>query len=130
MNVGRRKKVVDRPVTYLWGYNDSFPIAEIINATYQDVVNVLGQGTIDALSTNPGSDSELRQTLNALRSSPVLKDAMITTYTYDPLAGITSRTDPNNVTTYYEYDKLARLKIIKDADNNVIKKIEYNFRVR
>jgi YD repeat-containing protein len=130
VNVGRRKKIVDRPVTYLWGYNNAFPVAEIINATNQDVVNVLGQGTIDALNTNPGDDGELRQTLNTLRSSPVLKDAMITTYTYDPLAGMTSITDANNVTTYYEYDKLARLKIIKDSNNNVIKKMEYNYRVR
>ena len=54
-------------------------------------------------------------------------DAQMTTYTYDPIKGMTSQTDINNHSTYYEYDALGRLSVVRDQDKNVIKKICYNY---
>jgi hypothetical protein len=54
-------------------------------------------------------------------------DAQLYTYTYDPLRGMTSQTDPNNVSIYYEYDKLSRLYRLKDRNGNILKQFEYNF---
>jgi YD repeat-containing protein len=54
-------------------------------------------------------------------------DAQMTTYTYDPLKGVTSQTDINNRGTFYEYDALGRLSVVRDQDNNVIKKVCYNY---
>jgi len=55
------------------------------------------------------------------------KDALMTTYTYDPLVGATSSTDPKNVTVYYEYDSMQRLMNVKDKDGNILKHMEYHY---
>ena len=51
----------------------------------------------------------------------------MTTYTYEPLIGMTSVSDINNRASYYEYDEMRRLKLIRDQDRNIIKRICYNF---
>jgi YD repeat-containing protein len=57
-----------------------------------------------------------------------LTNSLVTTYTYKPLIGMTSQTDPNGVTTYYEYDSFGRLKFIKDDKGNMLKKYEYHYK--
>jgi hypothetical protein len=53
-------------------------------------------------------------------------DALISTYAYTPFLGITCETDHNGNSKYYEYDNLHRLSLIRDQDNNILKKICYN----
>jgi len=60
-----------------------------------------------------------------IRIYPV--DALMATYTYNPLIGMTSSTDPKGMTTYYEYDSFQRLSNIKDKDGNIIKHIDYHY---
>jgi YD repeat-containing protein len=54
-------------------------------------------------------------------------NAQITTYTYDPLVGVTSRTDAKGEITFYEYDSFQRLKNIKDKEGNIVKHIDYHY---
>ncbi|MBS1755982.1 MAG: hypothetical protein JSU03_01760 [Bacteroidetes bacterium] len=63
--------------------------------------------------------------IDELRLYP--KGSIITTYTQSPLVGITSSCDVNNHITRYEYDLFNRLSIIRDQDNNILKKICYNY---
>jgi YD repeat-containing protein len=67
-------------------------------------------------------------TIDELRLYP--KDAQMTTYTYSPGIGMTSTTDANNVTTYYEYDSFGRLQCIKDDAGNVLKKYDYTYQIK
>ncbi len=53
--------------------------------------------------------------------------AKMTTYTYQPLVGITSVTDSRGITEYYEYDRLGRLSAIKDSEGNILKTHCYNY---
>lgn len=61
--------------------------------------------------------------LDELRIYPV--GASMTTYTYDPLFGITSTTDPSNHTVYNEYDNFGRLIRKRDLDGNILEITDY-----
>lgn len=105
-------------IVYLWGYNKSYPIAKIENATYLQVTGVLGTTNI--------SEANLTA-INNLRTNSAFANAMITTYTYKPLVGVTSITDPRGNKTTYHYDDFERLKFIKDHNDNIIQETKYNY---
>jgi YD repeat-containing protein len=63
---------------------------------------------------------------NKLKSI-VPSTTVINTYSYKPLVGMISQTDPNGRTTYYKYDNFGRLKEVKDSDGNVLKSYNYNY---
>lgn len=80
------------------------------------VVNPAG-GTITVSGTNGVIDE--------LRLYPAT--ALMKTYTYKPLIGISSICDANNRISYYEYDNFNRLMLIRDQDRNIIKQFCYNY---
>jgi YD repeat-containing protein len=115
--------------SYLWGYGRSHLIAEVKNATYEQIAAVLGETVLNKLQSDaPGTDAEVRQMLQVLRTDPSLKDAMVTSYTYNPLNGVTSKTDPNGVTSYYEYDDMGRLQTVKDRDQQPVSQYQYHYK--
>lgn len=64
-------------------------------------------------------------TIDELRLYP--RNASMTTYTFEPLLGITSQSGVNGEISYYEYDSLGRLRFVKDADHNTVKAIDYQY---
>lgn len=54
-------------------------------------------------------------------------ESQMNTYTYKPLVGIVEQTDPNGITTHFEYDDFQRLKSIKDQHRNVLKHYYYHY---
>ncbi len=108
---------------YLWSYKSKYPVARIIGSDYATVIQLLPQITIDNAMTN---EVEMRNLFNTLRVN--LPNALITSYTYIPYVGMSSATDPNGVTTYYEYDTFNRLATIFDQDHNILKQYEYHFK--
>lgn len=65
--------------------------------------------------------------IDELRLHPI--DASMTTYTYRPLVGISSVTNTNSLTSFYEYDNFQRLKYIKDDKSNILKSYDYQFNI-
>ncbi|MBN2610113.1 MAG: RHS repeat protein [Bacteroidales bacterium] len=116
---------------YIWGYNNTQPIAKIDNIKETDLgsaINTLIDEacTISDSENTTAEELSLRNKLNQIRINlPAF--ARITTYTYDLPFGATSITDPNGITTFYEYDGFGRLKYVKDHDGNILKSHEYHY---
>lgn len=70
-------------------------------------VTISGSGLIDEVRLHP-------------------KDANMETYAFEPLIGVISAADANNTIAYSEYDKLNRLKIIRDKDKNIVKRFDFS----
>jgi len=108
------------PVSIIWGYNKTQPIAKIENATTAQIMSTLGVSDFNTINeSNLGA-------LNALRQS--LPNALVTTYTHIPLVGISSITDPKGQTVYYTYDGLGRLEYVKDADGKLLTDYQYHYK--
>lgn len=125
-NQGRINEILLKdgtPVTYLWSYNNEYPIAEIKNASFDDVSNALHGTTPDELSSSSNPDMSK---VNALRAD--LPNAQVTTYTYKPLIGIWTATDPRGITTTYNYDDFNRLMNIKDLNGKTLKSFDYHYK--
>ena len=103
----------------------SEPLAVIDMSEYSKVESMLGKAFIERLSKSYSVNNDDMKTLDNLRLS--LPNALITTYTYKPLVGMTSMTDPRDVTTTYEYDAFGRLSKVKDANGKVINTYDYHY---
>ncbi|MDR0799649.1 MAG: hypothetical protein LBN18_07825 [Dysgonamonadaceae bacterium] len=108
---------------YLWSYNLTYPVIEVKNATYEQVQNAISSEQLNTLSK---ASSPSDATINALgvRLRNNLPNAEVTTYTYDPLIGATSITDPRGHTIYYDYDIFGRLREIYSIENGVKQAVE------
>ncbi|WP_025742731.1 RHS repeat domain-containing protein [Aquimarina pacifica] len=135
-------------VSYIWGYNKSLPIAKIEGMTrvnledffeheiyigdilYGKDVSISYYETLSNNDVNKTSENILIAEFKELRDAlnEKLKRVFITTYTYDPLIGMTSVTDPRGKTVYYEYDDLNRLEYVKDDEGNLLSANEYNYK--
>jgi YD repeat-containing protein len=98
--------------SYIWGYNNTLPIVKATGINYATL-----KAAYDAVAGN----------LTTIRTQPSLSTAFINTYFYTLGVGMTSETDPNGHSKYYEYDALNRLTLVRDQDNNILKKICYNY---
>ncbi|MEP7238922.1 MAG: hypothetical protein ABI685_13680, partial [Ferruginibacter sp.] len=100
--------------SYIWGWNNNLPIVKAVGADHNTLLaayNALGGHTV------------------ILRSQPSLANAQISTYTYIPLVGITDKSNPQGIYSFYEYDALGRLLIIRDHSISAIKKFSYNYSI-
>lgn len=168
----------DTRISFLWGYNGQMLIAEVKNASVNEIFHtsfeeqggnsVSGDSRTGRLSSTTGFTKQLTgltpnkayvltywlkdlvtgkwslQTLPVAPSSATLfdinlsgqvdeirfapADAMMSTYTHQPGAGIQSATDPNNRSMFYEYDPFNRLRLVKDDQGQILKTFQYNYK--
>jgi hypothetical protein len=55
-------------------------------------------------------------------------NSFMETSTYNPLIGVTSKTDAKNYSEFYEYDTFLRQKLVRDFKKNIISKTNYNYK--
>lgn len=125
-NIIEQQKTGDASQVFIWGYQKSLPIAKIENMAYANIPASL----ISAVQTasDSGTENDLLTALTALRNDPSLVNAIISTYTYKPLVGISTITDPKGETITYTYDTAGRLEFVKDKDNNILSENQYNYK--
>ncbi|REC55977.1 hypothetical protein DRF62_04980 [Chryseobacterium piscium] len=128
---------VGKPVAFIFGYDKTQVIAKIEGATYNDAINnSLVTAAVNASNfdnVEPTTENNLINALDNLRKDSSMANYQITTYTYNPLEGLTTMTSANGQREIYEYDDAGRLKTIKKAEkdaagNTVVKKLkEYQY---
>ncbi|MGN7823256.1 hypothetical protein ACTJJB_24265 [Chitinophaga sp. 22536] len=110
---------------YIWGYNNLYPVARIMNNNYSAVRALLNDNIIQ----NPASMQALHTELGKVRTHSSLSTSLMGIYTYLPLVGQTSIVSENGRITYYEYDSFGRLKLIKDQEGKILKQFDYQYSV-
>jgi YD repeat-containing protein len=133
-NLLEAHKENDTHISYIWGYSKTYPVIKAENATVDDLTSAVSLSLLEyyldeVLGDMTAEEPKLiwRGLNNTLRSNPGLANALVTTYTYKPLVGITSSTDPAGIATYYEYDAFNRLSVVRDSDFNIIKTYDYHY---
>ena len=120
---------------YLWAYNSTLPVVKAENIDYTTllaaVVGATGTSDLNAFWENyksPDFNKTNWASFNStLRNNSSLSGAFVSTYTYDPLIGMTSQTDPNGMISYYEYDEHGRLEYVKDENQDIVSKQSYHY---
>lgn len=114
-------------IVNIWGYNKTQIVAKLEGISYGQIP----QNLITAIQTasDGNNEAELLSALQALRddTSPAIQNALITTYTYKPLIGISTQTDYRGRRTSYYYDDFGRLKEVRDHNNNLLTEKEYYY---
>jgi len=122
------------PVTIIWGYNKTLPIAKVIGIDYTTIsdsfgdVDIVNASNIDAVAGINNDETALLNTLATFRNS--YPRHQITTFTYDPLVGVRSITPPSGIREVYIYDSANRLKEVREQNQTgkLLKEYQYNYK--
>lgn len=114
-------------IVYLWSYEAVYPVIQVRNATYDQVAAILTPVRITSLSANKNpTEQTIKDCVATLNAQ--LPDALVTSYTYVPMVGVRSITEPSGRTTLYDHDSFGRLAKIADEEGNALQSYEYNYR--
>lgn len=121
------------PVSIVWGYKKTKPIARIVGTPYAQIETLIDD--IVARSDEDAVDPTKEASL-LLAFENFFPAGLITTYTYDPLIGVTTITPPSGIREIYVYDNANRLKEIRirERDNpgsyvlKTVKEFKYNYK--
>ena len=110
-------------VSYLWGYKGVYPVAEIRNATYNQVKTGLSGTLPESLSAAATPNMTL---IDNLRNHSGLDASLVNTAQFSPLEGISAAFDANKIKTSYDYDR-GILTTVKNNENQILQKYDYQF---
>lgn len=123
------------PVSIIWGYNKTIPIAKVEGVAYvrllgmlPGIVEIMNASDVDANAGINNDETAFLSALDSFRSNPVLSGYPVTTYTHDPMVGVRTITPPSGIREYYIYDSAGRLEKIINIDGKVVKEMKYNYK--
>ncbi|MCT2563735.1 hypothetical protein [Chryseobacterium herbae] len=117
------------PVSLIWGYNSTKLIAKVEGVNYTQAMGLAGVSDIITRSgedVNGSTENIFIGALDTFRKNNA--GLIMTTYTYDPLIGVTSITPPSGIREVYIYDPANRLKQVIDVNGNILKEFNYNYK--
>jgi len=121
------------PVALAWGYNKSLPIVKIegkdaglfLTMFDTDLTSLSNSSNNDI---DPNSKELFKNKLDAFQKRQFNLDVQITTYTHNPLIGVTSTTPPSGIRENYIYDTANRLEKVVDINGRILKENKYNYK--
>lgn len=117
------------PVALIWGYGNTQPIAKVEGSTYDQAMALVGASDIVTQSdqdVNSVTETTFINTLDLFRKNNGRQ--LITTFSYDPLIGVTSITPPSGIREVYKYDSANRLQQVVDVNGNALKEYTYHYK--
>ena len=114
--------------SYVWGYDGDYLVAKISNVPYANLDNNLVSEVHTKSST--GTESELLTALSNLRNDVNALGGLMTSYTYLPMVGVSTITDPRGNTVQYVYNNQNKLEYVLDSDDKVLSKNDYQYRTK
>jgi hypothetical protein len=108
--------------SYIWGYNGQYPVAKIEGKALAGL-----NTTLVSQIKAENNESALRGLLNQLRNDATTANALVTTYTYEPLNGVKTITDPKGDKNTFFYDSFGRLIQVRDKNDKILTENEYNY---
>ncbi|TGN30009.1 hypothetical protein [Empedobacter tilapiae] len=109
------------PISIIWGYRGQYPIAKIEGASLSEVSSF-----IQNLEIASNNGTLTKDSFTNLRTA--LPQAMISSYIYQPLVGVTQIIQPNGISEFYKYDEFGRLMEIKNDKGETLKTFEYHYK--
>ncbi len=115
-----------RHTCYIWSYNNQYLVAEIDHVSYSQLLTALGnkdQTWIKNLGNKKEPSADDWNLLNGLRTTfkTTSPSTLVSTFTYKPLLGVSSITDPSGMTTHHVLDNFGRLTQSYRLENGVKK---------
>jgi hypothetical protein len=103
------------PTSYLWGYKGQYLSAKIEGLNYTQACTLTG--------TTSGAQGNIGNNANVLRNTNGVR---VSTWSWKPLVGILSETDPSGRSNNYTYDTEGRLASIS-KEGSTLKTFEYKY---
>jgi len=104
-NAMERTGLDGRTEVWLWGYRGQYPVARVRGAALGSVLSQVDTGKLDT-----GTAEQVSAQLSALRSAFASNSSVhVETWTWSPLVGLVSSTDPSGRNSTWTYDALGRL---------------------
>jgi hypothetical protein len=104
--------------SFIWGYSGMLPIVHGVGIKYNKLLQAHNNSLLSANYET------------ALRSDPSTLGGQVTSYTHNPLIGISKITDPLGLKKTFQYDLFGRLKKVLDEDDNTIEQYDYNLKFK